>query len=108
MEEELDFAGHPILGAAAVLHERQGTDEPQTWVFALNTRTVTVVSTRREDVYRSTMNQGRPEIGLTLKDEDARVFEDALKLSPEDKAVGYPLQVISTGLPYLIVPVASA
>ena len=29
MEEELEFAGHPILGAAAALHERHGSDEAQ-------------------------------------------------------------------------------
>src|SRR5262245_19989218 len=32
VEEELYFAGHPVLGAACVLHERlAGADERETW-----------------------------------------------------------------------------
>ncbi|MYV55601.1 PhzF family phenazine biosynthesis protein, partial [Streptomyces sp. SID3212] len=30
---ELDFAGHPVLGAAAVLHERSGAAGPRRWTF---------------------------------------------------------------------------
>ena len=33
--EELPFAGHPIIGAAAVLHERSGAGEAQSWRFRI-------------------------------------------------------------------------
>ena len=33
-EEELPFAGHPVIGAAAALHERHGPQEAaRSWVF---------------------------------------------------------------------------
>src|SRR5258705_12641846 len=36
-EEQLNFAGHPILGAAATLHDLlRGEDEKADWVFELN------------------------------------------------------------------------
>ena len=38
--EELPFAGHPLLGAAAALHHRSGGDELQTWQFVLRGRWV--------------------------------------------------------------------
>src|SRR5256885_669201 len=37
MEEELDFAGHPVLGAAAALHEETLAGiRKATWTFKLN------------------------------------------------------------------------
>jgi len=44
-DEELPFAGHPVLGAAAVLHrECAGDAGDRTWDLALADRTVTVVA----------------------------------------------------------------
>src|SRR5882672_8142097 len=40
--EELDFAGHPLIGAACVLHAGTASPEPQRWTLHLNARTVTV------------------------------------------------------------------
>src|SRR5215475_7276855 len=39
MEEELDFAGHPIIGAATLLHDLYSPDEPaNNWTFVLNSK----------------------------------------------------------------------
>jgi PhzF family phenazine biosynthesis protein len=38
--EELDFAGHPVLGAAAVLHDHLGGDTTRLWTIDLPAKTV--------------------------------------------------------------------
>ncbi|MGS8173864.1 PhzF family phenazine biosynthesis protein, partial [Pseudomonas aeruginosa] len=35
LEEELPFAGHPLLGAAALLHHLRGGDNEQHWTLHL-------------------------------------------------------------------------
>ncbi|WP_028582657.1 PhzF family phenazine biosynthesis protein [Desulfogranum japonicum] len=106
-EEELDFAGHPILGAAAVLHEQYGTHNKEKWQFHLNTKDVEVCSEQLHDGYRATMNQGKPEFVHCVTPASAQRFLKSLNLSVEDQAENFELEVISTGLPYLIVPVSS-
>src|SRR5580658_9229278 len=47
VEEELDFAGHPVLGAAALLHDLHGdADAGCSWEFELNAKTVGVVTNK--------------------------------------------------------------
>jgi hypothetical protein len=80
VEEELDFAGHPVLGAACVLHEALGaaapeaaTPETATWTLTLNAREVRVTTRRalgpRGGWYEAEMDQGAPQFGppLTLR-----------------------------------------
>jgi len=105
MEEELDFAGHPVLGAAAVLHEQYGTTDSTTWILELNKKQVQVESARVNEVYQTTMDQGQAEFGQILDEEKTDIFMRALNIDHSCKAKSYPLQVVSTGLPYLIVPV---
>ena len=57
MEEELDFAGHPVLGAAAVLHEKYGQKVSETWRIVLNAGTIEVSTRRIGKSYVATMNQ---------------------------------------------------
>ncbi|MGD9367492.1 MAG: PhzF family phenazine biosynthesis protein [Desulfobacteraceae bacterium] len=104
-EEELDFAGHPIIGAAAVLHEKYGTSEKEKWQLQLNEKDVEVYSERISSGYRATMNQGEPEYVKCIESALANTFIEALNLTTKDQAEDYRLEVISTGLPYLIVPI---
>jgi PhzF family phenazine biosynthesis protein len=105
-DEELPFAGHPVLGAAAVLHRVRGRDdESRTWRIALGSRIVTVTTALAEDVVSAEMDQGPASHGPTLSAVDAAPFVERLGLAMDDLANGLPLQVLSTGLPYLIVPV---
>lgn len=49
VEEELDFAGHPILGAMAVIHEKLFTEERNiTAVFELNNKSLQGESVKKE------------------------------------------------------------
>lgn len=105
-EEELPFAGHPVIGAAAALHERYaGREAARSWVFVIASREIAVRSRRTAGYYEAEMNQGTPALASPLGAQDAARFADALGLSPGDLHE-LPMQVVSTGLPYLIVPVA--
>ena len=105
-QEELPFAGHPVIGAAAALHERCAVnDTSRSWVFVIAGREIAARSRRTERYYEADMNQGSPILGSPLADQDAIGFATALGLAGADLH-SLPLQVVSTGLPYLIVPVS--
>ncbi|CAN5632847.1 PhzF family phenazine biosynthesis protein [soil metagenome] len=105
-EEELPFAGHPVIGAAAALHERHAADDAErSWVFSIAGREIPVRSRRTALFYEAQMNQGTPELSRPLPGEQTGQFMRALGLGQEDLH-SLPMQVISTGLPYLIVPLS--
>lgn len=107
MEEELDFAGHPILGAACALHMDHGESTEASWEFILNASTVTVQTHLRDKYYEASMDQREAGFGPPLSDDAAARILEALDLAPEDVAPDLPLQVVSTGLPYCIIPLRS-
>ena len=105
-DEELDFAGHPVLGAAAVLHTLLPVSgAEQTWALAVARRTVAARTRGAAGWIDATMDQGVPHFGPAIAGEPARAYSDALNLAPGQLHPALPMQVVSTGLPYLIVPV---
>ncbi|MFI6517706.1 PhzF family phenazine biosynthesis protein [Spirillospora sp. NPDC050679] len=104
--EELDFAGHPVLGAAAVLHERDGDSGMRHWRFRLRHRTVAVTTRRTAAGYHAELDQGRPEFLATVPARSRGEIAAALRL-PEPALADLPLEVVSTGLRYLVVPVVA-
>jgi PhzF family phenazine biosynthesis protein len=108
MEEELDFAGHPSLGAAALLHElHKPSDEQAVWALKFPAKDVPIHTKRTSYGYEATMNQGPASFGSILTSDQSRYFLQALNLSEQDLLPNFPLQVVSTGLPYLLIPVES-
>jgi trans-2,3-dihydro-3-hydroxyanthranilate isomerase len=104
-QEELPFAGHPVIGAAAAVHERHAGDEPsRSWVFVIAGREIAVRSRRTGRYYEAEMNQGPAILGSPVIGLDADRFASALDLGDGDLH-SLPMRVVSTGLPYLIVPV---
>jgi PhzF family phenazine biosynthesis protein len=105
MEEELGFAGHPILGAAVYLHRRHFAAESSVELI-LQTPEKTVPVSSRYDGARWTaeMDQGEASIQAPLAEAEWAELLAAFNLSSADLADGLPPQVISTGLPYLILP----
>lgn len=99
--QELPFAGHPIIGAACTLHKQSGAQGMRKWAFELQGgRSVKVTTEHRDGRYLGILDQGAPEmLGVVdAKSEFAAAFNlDALS--------ELPLEVISTGLKYLVVPV---
>lgn len=119
VEEELPFAGHPTLGTALYLHHiaASGADEigPSRTgiVLDLNVGKIGVRfstdsnnrSTRVAGDVFGEMHQRDPEFGPTLPpDKVASVLRgDVGEIASE-----WPSQVVSTGLPFAIVPIRDA
>ena len=103
--EELPFAGHPIIGAAAALHYASQHPDAQTWRFELASKTVSVTTERtaRGSGYSGWLDQGAPEFLGTVAERDPWV--EAFSLDPAALDPALPLEVVSTGLRYLVVPV---
>ena len=107
-DEELDFAGHPVLGAAAVLHALLAAPAAEeTWTLTVARRTLQVRTSGRAGWIEAIMDQGIPQFGPAVAGEHAQAYADALNLGAGQLHPALPVQVVSTGLPYLIVPVQS-
>ncbi|MDO8696400.1 MAG: PhzF family phenazine biosynthesis protein [Pseudomonas sp.] len=108
MEEELPFAGHPIIGAAALLHHLHNPAEQAQWTLHLPSKSVAITSRRQGQGFYAEMDQGQAEFGQVLSQAEAREFGAAFGLSCSDLDSRYPATVVSTGLPYVLLPVSSA
>ena len=103
--EELPFAGHPALGTAYVIR-RFLTKKPVDCV-RLNLKADQVpvcfeeTGRRQETAW---MEQKAPAFGKTFS---APRLAEMLRLSVEDFDRRYPIQEVSTGLPFIIVPLLS-
>ena len=108
-EEELGFAGHPVLGAAAVLHAQSQSDaERQVWNIRVAGRPLRVTTTARDSrLIGAEMDQGVAVLSPPLPPDAARRFAAALGLRPGQLREDLPSQVVSTGLPYLLLPVST-
>lgn len=103
---ELPFAGHPVLGAAAVLHSRSRTNEEsheRFWQVLLPSKKVTVTTRGNESGYLADLDQGEPDFGVQVHDRTA--VASAFGLDVQDLRDDLPVHVVSTGLRYLVVPV---
>lgn len=97
--EELPFAGHPTLGTAAVVRARRGG--PQQVTLALNVGPIPVTFHSRPDGDFGEMRQRDPEFGaIHARDEVAR----ACGLAPGDLDDTLPIQTVSTGVAFAMVP----
>jgi trans-2,3-dihydro-3-hydroxyanthranilate isomerase len=104
-EEELNFAGHPVLGAAATLHDLYRRQESKVeWMFELNLKPVTVITEKKGERYEAVMNQGKADFGKVLNEAETRSVLAYIGAAREDLYPGLYPTVVSTGLSYLIVP----
>ena len=107
VQEELAFAGHPLLGAAAVIHSRAGAVPRADVTIGLSGREVRLSSERSGGRYSVSMNQGIASEVYALTKKEAEGILPAYSLVSEQLDDAYPIEVVSTGLPYLLVPVKS-
>jgi trans-2,3-dihydro-3-hydroxyanthranilate isomerase len=110
VEEELPFAGHPTLGTALYLHSTAASRADEI-VLDLNVGKIGVRfstdSNHRSnrvagDVFGE-MRQRDPEFGPTLPPDKL-----ASVLGSAEIATEWPSQIVSTGLPFAIVPIRDA
>ena len=106
--EELPFAGHPTLGTALYLYALRGPSEQI--VLDLKVGKVPVrftpdssngKSDRVDGKIFGEMCQRDPEFGQTFSREDVA---KAVGIDAKEIASDWPCQVVSTGLPFAIVP----
>lgn len=102
VDEELPFAGHPTLGTATVLHDE--SPGAQTIYLDLNVGKIPVEFTRRDGLPFGQMTQRDPEFGQRHSREDVA---RATGLSLSDISEDAPIQTVSTGNAFAIVPLAS-
>ncbi len=109
-DEELGFAGHPVLGAASVLHSLLMDSLPsaisieEAWTLELGGRRLTVHTQSRNGWIDASMDQGPPEFGRVVTGALSERYLAAIGLHSTASHPDLPMQVVSTGLPYLIVP----
>ena len=99
VQEELPFAGHPTLGTAFALRGEGGAQQVR---LELNVGTIPV---RFEDAPNQPsfgeMTQMDPEFGAT---HDRNKVADVTGISLTDIAEDLPIQTVSTGVPFTILP----
>ena len=102
VEEELPFAGHPTLGTAFAL---RGDTRAREIVLELNVGRVPV---------RFEESDGQPSFGEMTQIDPAfgmrherEAIAHALSLRVDDFDASLPIETVSTGLPYTIVPLKS-
>src|ERR1041385_2970768 len=101
--EELPFAGHPTLGTAMVLRN-DGNGAAEEIALDLNVGRIPVRFSTRDGLPFGLMTQRDPEFKNKHSREDVA---RAAGLSIDDIAEDVPIQTVSTGNPFAIVPLKS-
>jgi trans-2,3-dihydro-3-hydroxyanthranilate isomerase len=101
VDEELPFAGHPTLGTAMVLRGNNGVEEV---ALDLNVGRIPVRFSTRDGLPFGMMTQRDPEFGEKHTREDVA---RAAGLTVDDIAADLPIQTVSTGNAFAMVPVKS-
>ena len=102
-EAEIPFAGHPTLGTAHVIRERLVEGRPDRVVLDLDVGAVPVDVRRTDGAETLWMTQRPPTFGERL---DHAALGDVLSLDNAALDRDWPVQVVSTGLPTIVVPLA--
>jgi trans-2,3-dihydro-3-hydroxyanthranilate isomerase len=101
---EVPFAGHPTLGTAYVINkiiERDVGDVETKIILNLEVGQIPV-SINGDNLI---MSQNEPSFGMIIKETD--VIANVLNIKQVDIRTDYPIQLVSTGLPCIIVPLKS-
>lgn len=100
---ELPFAGHPTLGTAFVIQQDLIKEPVRRVVLNLKVGPIPVIFSyrgKRPDILW--MKQIPPQFGVIL---EGRRVAPVLGLKPDDLDSRFPVQEVSTGIPFVIVPV---
>jgi trans-2,3-dihydro-3-hydroxyanthranilate isomerase len=100
---ELPFAGHPTLGTAFVIQQELVKEPVRRIILNLKVGPIPVTfayrGRRPEFLW---MQQIQPQFGIIL---EGRRVASVLGLKPDDLDLRFPIQEVSTGIPFVIVPV---
>ena len=101
VNEELPFAGHPTLGTAWCLHQHSGSDEV---VLDLKVGRVPVRFEQREGRLFGEMRQAEPQFGCVHSHAEVA---NVLGIPVAELDERLPIQTVSTGMPFTMVPFRS-
>ena len=101
VQGEMPFAGHPTLGTASVLSEERGLNEVS---LSLPVGRIPVRFSEREGHRFGEMVQADPKFGQS---HDLPAVAKALGVASDDLDARHPIQTVSTGVPFAIVPFRS-
>lgn len=99
--EELPFAGHPTLGTAWYLRQHSNDDEI---ILDLKVGKIPVRFEWRDGLLFGEMRQAEPEFGRTHSHADVA---EVLGVAASELDENIPIQTVSTGMPFTIVPFRS-
>lgn len=100
--EEVPFAGHPTLGTAYIIQQEIVGAAVDTVILNLQVGQIPVSFSYHEDQpERLWMKQIQPTFGQRVA---AGVVLQVLGLEEDDLDTGFPVEEVSTGLPFIIVP----
>lgn len=104
-ENEVPFAGHPTLGTAFILQKEIIKKPIKQVVLTLKVGQIPVTFTySNETVETLWMKQIEPEFYQTF---DSRLISEILSIEPSKIDDKFPIEEVSTGLPFIIVPLKS-
>jgi len=104
-EHELPFAGHPTLGTAYVIQQKVIRKNVDKLVLNLGVGQIPVTFSYREKLPDTLyMKQAEPIFGQSF---DAGTISEILSLGFKDIDERFPIQEVSTGVPFIIVPLKS-
>jgi trans-2,3-dihydro-3-hydroxyanthranilate isomerase len=99
--DEVPFAGHPTLGTASVIRQSLADDTPEAVTLDLQVGEIPVDVRERDGAETLWMHQQPPEFGETFPHSRLAAV---LGIDPDAVDGDWPVQVVSTGLPTIIVP----
>jgi len=101
--EEVPFAGHPTLGTAWVIREHLADGPTDSVTLSLQVGEISVEVRERDGAETLWMTQQPPTFGEQLPHDR---LAEVLGLSPDQLDGDWPVEIVSTGLPTVVVPVA--
>jgi len=103
-EEELPFAGHPTLGTAYIIKYEIIKSDVEKVILNLKVGQIPVTFTNKDKAQILWMKQIQPTFGAIFDEEK---MAQVLNLDVNDIDARFSIQEVSTGLPFIIVPLKS-
>ncbi len=101
-KEELPFAGHPTLGTAFIIQQEIVQAAVKEVILNLKVGPIPVTFTYRGDLPDVLwMKQIKPRFGKIM---EASAVASAIGLEADEIEIKFPVQEVSTGVPFIIVP----
>jgi len=103
-EEEVPFAGHPTLGTAYIIKHEIIKNDVDKIILNLKVGQIPVTFTNKDKAQILWMKQIQPTFGAIFDEEK---MAQVLNLDVNDIDARFSIQEVSTGLPFIIVPLKS-